>query len=301
MKRSRKILYGLTALVLTLPLATSLLLDHFTSSRLDPSPFADMTLIAHAGGGLEHGIKSNAKEAFDSSANLGFHYIEADFSETQSGDLVLIHNWEKAWHNWYSPIHFLPDSLAKHRPKQALTIDDFMRANMRSGLTQMSAADLMAWSDAHPEIRIITDFKDNPVQNLTRLRKEYPRASKRLIPQIYHPDEYADVKILGYDDIIFTAYRSKLPDDEIIAFMDGHSLFALTGPIETITDRLITEATLRDIPVWVHRGKNRSPLSVVNTPDYARQWKARGISGIYTDYLYPTPREILTAPSPAKL
>ena len=285
--RVRVWLYGFAALIVLSPFAAIIGLDYNTTAELKPAPLSDMTLIAHAGGGLEHGIKSNAKEAFDQSAKRGFIYIEADFSETQSGELVLIHNWDKAWYDWYSKIHFIPDEWAEGRPKQAATAAEFLSSTMRHNLTPMSADDLMIWLDNNPSIRLITDIKDNPVENLSKLLKNYPEASKRLIPQIYLPDEYAPVKAMGYEDIIFTAYRSKLPDDEIINFIDQNEIFALTVPVETVTDHLIYEATLRNIPVWVHRGKNRSPYAVMNTPEFAARWKARGISGLYTDYLYP--------------
>ncbi len=287
MKRSRIWLYSVVAVVLCGPPALLVGLEHRAKSALTFAPYDGMTLISHAGGGLEFGMKSNAKEAFDLSASRGFQYIEADFSQTPSGELVLIHNWDKAWHNWFSGLHYFPDRWTKGHLKLPETADAFLAKDMRHGLTQMSAKDLMEWLEAHPQIRLITDIKDNPVENLTQLRERFPETSQRLIPQIYHPDEYDAVRALGYEDIIFTAYRSKLPDDDIIAFIDQHKIFALTIPVETVTDRVIQEANARDIPVWVHRGKNRSPYTVMNTPEFATRWKARGISGLYTDYLYP--------------
>ena len=286
-KRVRIWLYALAALIVLSPFMFILALDYYAIARLKPAPLSDMTLIAHAGGGLKQGMKSNAMEAFDQSAQRGFIYIEADFSETKSGELVLIHNWDMAWHEWFSGLHFMPDRWAKERPEQAETAAKFLSADMRRGLTQMSADDLMAWLESNPNIRLITDFKDAPLQNLRTLTTRYPAMTSRIIPQIYHPDEYEPVKAMGYKDIIFTAYRSKLPDDEIIAFMDQNEILALTVPVETVTDHLITEATLRGIPVWVHRGKNSSPYTIMNTPEFAARWKARGISGLYTDYLYP--------------
>ena len=71
-----------------------------------------------------------------------------------------------------------------------------------------------AWLRAHPDAVLITDFKRRNVEGLAAIA---PDLRARILPQIYSPDELAPVRRLGFDRVIFTAYRSPLTDDQLDA------------------------------------------------------------------------------------
>jgi len=64
-------------------------------------------------------------------------------------------------------------------------------------------------------------------------------------------------------------------------------LFALTVPAYMATPALVSETIKLDTPVFVHKLSRSTPISLLNTPEGADTLKARGVSGIYTDTLYP--------------
>jgi len=252
-----------------------------------PTSYFGMTLLAHAGGGIPQGRYSNAKEAFDLSASLNHQFIEVDFSVTEDGDLVLIHDWDIRHYQYFSYMSFLPEILQRLNPKPAKSVSDFKQRKMKFGLTQMSLDDLLRWMKNNPDVKIITDIKFN---NATHLKTIYNHAgplADRIIPQIYTTDEYDLIKTIGYDNIIFTNYRSKLDTEALILFISTYKLFALTVPIDNATPDLIEGAVQSDTPIFVHKYHHWTPLSLVNTPEGADILRSKGISGIYTDYLYP--------------
>ncbi|MGB3626031.1 MAG: hypothetical protein WA989_09385, partial [Henriciella sp.] len=81
-----------------------------------------------------------------------------------------------------------------------------------------------------------------------------------------------------FDRIIFTTYRTALSDAEILAFTDAHELFALTVPVGWLLGK-DSELLQSNIPVFTH---------TVNRADISDALKAAGVSGVYTDYLYPS-------------
>ncbi|MCW3798339.1 hypothetical protein OMW55_11045 [Sphingomonas sp. BN140010] len=125
-------------------------------------------LIAHAGGGLPDRIYSNELAAMKLARAHGFRWIELDFVE-EGGAIRLGHDpWRM------------------------------------SGTT---VAQLLAWLQSEPSVRIVTDFKTPNVSGLAALRRAAGPLQDRFIPQIYSPSEYHPVRRLGYGAPILTAYR----------------------------------------------------------------------------------------------
>ncbi|MEZ5952753.1 MAG: glycerophosphodiester phosphodiesterase family protein [Hyphomonas sp.] len=246
----------------------------------DFHPLSGAILIAHAGGGLPEGTYSNSREAFDRSGEAGFQLIEADFNWTRDGGLVLIHDWQEAHLLWFGAVRRAPAVLDLDPFTQAKTEAAFARRRMHRGLTPMTVADLSAWMEAHPDVRIVTDIKERNLEGLARLSETNGQFRDRFIPQIYTPEEYGPVRDLGFSQIIFTAYRSRLSAGELAEFAATHDLFALTVPAGSLAEADIRAITGAGTPVLMH---------TVNDPAAAEALLQTGVSGLYTDYLYPAP------------
>jgi len=255
--------------------------------NLPRMPYDGMTLLAHAGGSLPQGLNSNSKEALDLSASQNIKYIEVDFSNAKNGDLVLIHDWHTSHYRYFSYIPFLSESYKQENPKQTKNVSTFKRRWMKFGLTQMSLNDLIIWMEKNPDVKIITDIKQDNVTNLKVIYDQAGPLARNIIPQIFAPEEYESVKAIGYTDIIYSNYMTKLENQALVSLMAERDLFALTVPIKTATPSLISAANQADTPVFVHKLSRSTPITLLNTPEGADTLKARGISGIYTDTLYP--------------
>ena len=241
-------------------------------------PTGNMALIAHAGGGLPEGVYSNAKEAFDLSAKNGFTLIEVDFNLTKDGSIVLVHDWDVRHYQYFSTMSWMPPAFAKRLPQQADSAPNFMARTMNKGLHQMDLDALLIWMRAHPQIKIVTDVKGNNVEVMAIIKNKAPKLQSQFIVQIYAPQEYAPIAALGYEHIIFTAYRSPLSDAELINFARANKLYALTIPAARASAELSLVMTYINTPVFAH---------TLNTEVDVQKFKILGVKGLYTDYLYP--------------
>jgi glycerophosphoryl diester phosphodiesterase len=266
-------------------------------SPVDIAPYNGMTLIAHAGGGIAQGTYSNTLEALNAAEGNNFTFIELDFSNTENGDLVLIHDWNLRHFQYYSRLSFLPAGVKRSINRPAKSAQKFKKRRMKFGLTQMDLTDLLAWLSDKPHIRIVTDIKHENINSLRTIFERSDRAAAQFIPQIYTQEEYQSVVDIGYTDIIFTNYRARLSDTELLSFMETHTLFGLTVPLEAARPALIKGAKELGIPVFVHKFLDSTPASIVNSPEGADTLLARQIDGVYTDYLYPAD----PSPSPEAL
>jgi len=249
--------------------------DHILPHRA----YSELSLIAHAGGGLQFGLYSNSLEALDQSASVGFEFIEVDFMPTVNGDLVLIHDWGKRYRQYFGV-----KTIASGEPESA---DIFKRMKMRHDLTPLSLGDLLEWMRVNPNIRIITDIKTHNVKHLKHLHSKADDLAPRFIPQIYQVSEYEAVRQIGFEDIIFTNYRAQIDNQNLINLAQSHDLFALTLPLETPHLTQVTRELSADTPVFVHKLLSKTPVETVNTPQGATRLKEQGVQGIFTDYLTP--------------
>ncbi len=249
-------------------------------------PVQGMTLIAHAGGGLPQGVYSNAREALDRSVENGFTLIELDFNWTTNGELVLIHDWGERYYQYFSLLSLLPPKLGDLWPQQAKSAEKFSSLTMNHGLTQMTLDNLIDWLDKNPNIKIITDVKNDNIKDekndnikaLAMIKAKAGQHQGRFIVQIYAPAEYEQISNLGYQDIIFTAYRSPLNDGELVEFARQHHLFALTVPAGRASQALAASLATKGTPLYAH---------TLNTNAQAEALKNIGVTGLYTDYLLP--------------
>jgi len=241
-------------------------------------PFSNGELIAHAGGGIEDLIYSNSLEALNLSVKNGFKYIEIDFLNTKNGDIVLLHDWKDGYMSLFSSAPGAKKNTAPRRKKPTKTAAEFKSLVMTRGLTQMDLKDLIQWMSHNPEVYIVTDIKADNLKNLRKIRDLSGDVQSRFIPQIHKLKNYKKTKELGFEKIILTTYRNKLPAEELGEFCRENELFALTMPHARIENDTFERLGEINTPVFVH---------TINSAEIASTFVAKGVSGVYTDFLYP--------------
>ena len=255
----------------------------FKSERFQTRPpvaaVNDLTLIAHAGGGLPNGIYSNAREAFDTAYAAGIRQFEVDVKLTRDGKPVLVHDWGDAWLRWHRAglirpvlaslglLRFLPPSHA-----------EFMNGAMTDRLTPMDLDTLCLWAEADPDITLLMDLKDGSDALLPMLAKTPETCRARMIPQVWTPGEYEWAKELRFDRVALTVYKSKLATEEIEAFVLDHDPYFLVMPAARASAETIARVTAFGDPLVLH---------TVNDPNRAARFAAAGVDGLITDSLVP--------------
>ncbi|MFL5090747.1 MAG: glycerophosphodiester phosphodiesterase family protein [Xanthobacteraceae bacterium] len=230
-------------------------------------------LIAHAGGGLPAAAYTNSREAFDLSARNGFCYIETDFRFSRDRKLVLVHEWANA----YNPLGQLAIALLG-APNAA----DFTSRLTRDRVTPLDLPALLEWLELHPAIQLITDTKDDNIRFMRALAPQLDGTMKaRFIVQIYSPEELPEARRLGFDQIIFTLYKTSMGDAEVLAFARRERLFAVTMPGARARGDLAKRLAEHGTPVFAH---------TINTAGEAYALGNNGVTGIYTDGLIPSQR-----------
>lgn len=222
-------------------------------------------LIAHAGGDL-NGLKlTNSREALDQSYHEGFRYFELDISKTADGIPFLVHDWDYC--NVLTKKRSLP---VQPTYKQIKTVTTFPEL--------LDLKKLARWVHKHRDVFVITDIKENNLEILGIIKKDFPEMCQKIIPQIYNFNEYEPVRNMGYDEIILTLYKVRVSDEEVIPFCRQNHLFGLTVSRTRATSEFLEKCSLLELPVYVH---------TINELDLYLTFRHAGAYGIYTDYFQP--------------
>lgn len=222
--------------------------------------------VAHAGGTAGGRGYTNSREALDASYARGYRLFEIDLSWTSDGHLVLMHDWEHVWPQFYSDSPEVP------------TLAGFRATESRLGLHQLTLTEFHAWLAEHPDAYAITDAKERSEDALSVLANSPAEVRSRIVPQVYSPGEYQVARNLKFERIVFTIYRSGMTSDAIIQFAETHDLWALT----------ISENSARhsDFSSLLARGRPPVFVHTINDPEYWRELRAAGFHGVYTDVLF---------------
>ncbi len=234
-------------------------------------PVSAPLLIAHAGGAFQGHTYLNSLDALNYNYALGHRVFELDFSLTADNKVVGIHDWKGTWRRLF------PDADHHGIPDHA----DFMQATMLGGQMQIDLPRLRIWLAEHPDAHIVTDVRGNNLLVLRRIKAVLGPHQAQVIPQMYHVHVYPDIRALGYDQIIFTLYSARLELPQLLEFIRATPLYAVTvNPKQYDIAAIIKGLRSTDVPVYVH--------TFNSTADFD-QYRALGVHGLYTDFLYPLP------------
>ncbi|MBI2444745.1 MAG: hypothetical protein HYV42_05935 [Candidatus Magasanikbacteria bacterium] len=235
----------------------------FKYAQSEPLPHP--RLIAHAGGSVNGLRYTNSREALETSYAEGFRWFELDLEVTSDGELVLLHDWDYILRNHFGVAPGVR-SLAEFK-------------TLGNGIpyTTLSVAELADWLTTHPDVYLITDIKKGRLRRLVKLRREFPRVAKRIVPQIYTFWHYLPVRLLGFSPPILTLYANNYSEARVLRFAKRAPLWAVTLPAErALESELPKQLQQRGIITYAH---------LVDTPELARRLRSRGVFGFYTALL----------------
>lgn len=233
------------------------------ATRLDPP-----VLIAHAGGSYLGIRYPNSLEALDHNYALGHRFFELDFSWTKDMQLVAIHDWQQTY------ARLFPSADHATVPDRAT----FVQAEMKQKQTPLDLPRLRQWLAAHPDAHVVTDIRGRDVYGLKVMKGELGEQSRQVIPQMYHPDNYPDIRALGYEHVIFTLYATSMDTQSLLDFIRTTPLFAITlNPAKPDAGQIIAGLAGSGTFIYVH---------TFNKVEELNQHRAAGANGVYTDFLY---------------
>lgn len=244
----------------------AIIIVSFSSQDL-PNGFRALR-VAHAGGGINNKIYTNSIEALDSNTKKGFQYFEIDFVFTEDERLVCLHDWKSNFKKMFG-----------FETEKKLTLEElnYLIKN-KSEFQICTVYSLAEWMKENPSASIITDVKEKNIEALKIILKELPNAKIRVIPQIYHPENFEIIKDFGYKKIIWTLYRYNGDNQDVLNWVKQfRGPFGITMQKSKAESTLPKELQKRGIPSYVH---------TVNTTQEAEKYiNIFGITEIYTDFL----------------
>jgi glycerophosphoryl diester phosphodiesterase len=226
--------------------------------------------VAHAGGGINGETYTNSLEALDHNIKKGFSYFELDFSFTKDRRLVCIHDWQP---NFERAFGFLPERMP--------TLEDFEAlVENKSKFELCTVSTLATWMKKNPSAMIVTDIKQDNLEGLRILANKISEFKSKIIPQIYDPQNFQAVKMMGYKQIIWTLFFYDGSNDDVLDWIDRfEGPFAITMPKDRATSDLPKRLAEKHIPTYVHTINSEAEMN--------KFVKEFGVTEIYTDFLPP--------------
>jgi glycerophosphoryl diester phosphodiesterase len=234
-----------------------------------PNIHSQPLIIAHASGGIDGINYSNSLEALNLNYKKGFRYFEIDFSWTSDGQLVCLHDWDKRFKKVFS-----------YKTKAPLTLQQFQHAlNKTTGLHPCTLQTLDDWVNKHPDVKIITDIKQDNMAAIKMIRQQYPKLTERLIPQFYQPNEYQLLKQIGFIQLIWILYQYEGSLSSVLELSTDMDLFAISMKYSQAKKSASQEMIKKGNAVLVYTvNKQKKLIKLIHKYQ---------ISGIYTDFLEP--------------
>lgn len=226
--------------------------------------------IVHAGGfitavdGTEYNYTSSV-EAINNCYNNGNKFCELDFLMTSDNQLVCAHAWKQLYKNG-EPL------------EDAVTLDEALSCKMENQFTTMWLGSLVDFLREHDGMYIVTDIKQSYNEEGAKMIAEYcPDLKDRFIIQVYHEEEATVMEKLGFNNIIFTLYRTDEAErtaDALMKAANKHDFVAWTAKKAFITDEFVSDIKATGVPLFTH---------TVNDPEEMKEFVTKGVDGFYSD------------------
>lgn len=224
-------------------------------------------LIVHAAGGIDGLTYTNSQEAMEQSLEKGHRVIELDFDYTADGVLVCVHEWE--------------DIADTEGP---MTAKDFQNFKIYGKYTSMTAENVIAYMRNNPQLHIVLDCKEAQMEQIVRdlvsLCQGDTALIERFIIQLYDrglKESILQIYPFPGENFLFTAYKFGVSRyGEILQLCYDEDIRVITIPAGNWDQETVDLFVSKNIPVFMH---------TVNYPDAAREEIAKGMHGLYTDFL----------------
>ena len=226
--------------------------------------------VAHAVGGVNNDIYTNSYQALDNNIKKGFTYFEIDFVFTSDNEIVCLHDWNDSF---YSNFGYLPSDR--------LSLEQFVKSVELSGkYKNCTLHGLSIWMMNNPSAILITDVKGSNIDALKKIHSVIPDSNKRVIPQIYNPNEFSEVKEVGFESIIWTLYKFNGSNRAVLYWLSRYDgKVGVTMPKHRATSGLSSKLNQYDITSFVHTVNNREELIELQSK--------YDVTEVYTDFISP--------------
>jgi glycerophosphoryl diester phosphodiesterase len=148
---------------------------------------------------------------------------------------------------------------------------------MMNGWTQLTLEGLVQWMKEHDDVYIVTDIKEENMKLLRIIDDRHPEIKDRIIPQIYYMDELRHAEYHGYENIIYTLYKSSNTEDEIVDFIRYNDLLAVAMPVERLNQDFVEK--IKDTGTFIY-------THTINDEEQALELEEKGVDGFYTDDIF---------------
>jgi len=246
-----------------------LALTFSASAEVGDSRFQPLR-IAHAGGGLARMTYTNSYQALNFNLERGFIYFEIDFTFTSDDRLVCLHDWGANFRRTFG-----------FETKRMLSLEEFENlVEENTKFTNCTLDGLAVWMENNPAAHIVTDVRGDNLKALKRMHDVLPNWQNRVIPQIYNPKNFAAVRDMDFQQIIWTLYQYRGNGFDVIQWVEKwEAAVAVTMPKEWAASALPRALHARGIPTYVHTVNKREEMEKFVTKF--------GVTEIYTDHLIP--------------
>ena len=239
------------------------------SSCGSQADWSNVTIIAHACGGIDSNSYTNSAEALDNCISSGCEAVEIDFRFTSDSVLVCAHDWKN--HHFDAPP----------------TLNDFKKRKIKGKYTPMTAKEALAKLASTP-IYLVIDTKENDVTSVYKEIEQIVSSldsatgyKKMLVPQVYSKENFTAIqKISEYQNWIFTVYKLHPRTDgefeDIANFCKKNGIGTVTMPKTKVNEKRIRMFDDKGIRVATH---------TVNGEWHMEILKQMGVGVFYTDFL----------------
>ncbi len=226
--------------------------------------------VAHGLGGIDGVTYTNSLEAFEANYKAGFRVFEVDLRLTADGQLAAVHD------------------APEHEDGSLMTLAEYKAMRIEGKYTPLSFEDVVMLMKQYPDIYMITDTKK---KSKDLLREQFslivetanrvaPEVLDRIIPQLYNEKTFDLIMgIYDWKSIVYTMYALKeFSEKEVIDFAYRQGIQVITTSKSKSQQSFFDQLYERDIQVYMH---------TFNTREEMQELTARGVTGVYTDFLTP--------------
>ena len=247
--------------------------------------------IAHGGGGIDGKTLSNSIEAWENSYKNGIRVIDADFTYTSDGKLVLRHSWEDELEQSDSIMSKSRGRLdsnghIKYVTKaNPLTYKEFMTKPLFIKYHAVDLAGMIEFMKRKKDVYIAVDTSSD---NISSVYKDIVSAIKndgdetllsRIIVNVYTTKDYDEImKIYPFEFVtIRQFYGTEKNYYDLLNFCLEHNIHVVNTSARFMDDEGVKVLTEHGIHIYT---------AVVDYISDLRYYHEKGASGAITNFLH---------------
>lgn len=193
---------------------------------------SELTVILHAGGGIDGLSYMNAQETFLYYYNMGYRYFEYDLKLSSDGRLIGTHAGENIDTSEFSSF-------------SDLTYEQFKEIRLSNGYTPVNEEWLMDTIMTYPDIRIVVDAKGDTIEEDSLIDQRFEELEKiynydlsiNIIPEVFSVEMWDTLKdTTTYDKYLFSHYKVYYTVDTMLDYFKDDRIWGVALPIWSDSD-----------------------------------------------------------------